>query len=69
VRTDLAVPISRLPEVVDESYRRGDASGLARGLGNRQYASLEHGESLALMKQIKDVFDPHGILNPGKIWE
>src|SRR5439155_16906343 len=29
VRTDLAVPISRLPEVVDESYRRGDASGLA----------------------------------------
>ena len=121
VRTDLAVPISRLPEVVDESYRRGDASGLALyafghaglgilhvliaerpadearwraalaakdailrfvlsvggtvsgehglRLGNRQHAPLEHGESLALMKQAKGVFDPHGILNPGKIWE
>jgi D-lactate dehydrogenase (cytochrome) len=121
VRTDLAVPISRLPAVVDESYRAGDASGLALyafghaglgilhvliaerpqdqarwraalaakdavlrfvlsvggtvsgehglGLGNRQYAALEHGDSLELMKQIKAVFDPHGILNPGKIWE
>ena len=121
VRTDLAVPISRLPEVVDESYRAGDASGLALyafghaglgilhvliaerpqdearwraalaakdavlrfvlsvggtvsgehglGLGNRQYAALEHGDSLELMKQVKAVFDPHGILNPGKIWE
>jgi len=121
VRTDLAVPISRLPEVVDESYRRGDENALALyafghaglgilhvliaerpedgarwraalaakdailrfvlslggtvsgehglGLGNRQYAALEHGDSLALMKQVKQVFDPHGILNPGKIWE
>jgi len=21
------------------------------------------------MQKIKDIFDPHGILNPGKIWE
>ncbi len=121
VRTDLAVPISRLPEVVDESYRRGDAAGVSLyafghaglgilhvliaerpddrsrwqaalrtkdeilrfvlavggtvsgehglGSGNRQYAALEHGESLELMKQVKAIFDPHGILNPGKIWE
>ena len=121
VRTDLAVPISRLPEVVDESYRCGDEAGrlalrvrtrrarhpprahrraAARraalagrgagegpnpalragvggtvsgehglGCGNREYAALEHGESLTLMKQIKSIFDPHGILNPGKIWE
>ena len=120
VRTDLAVPISRLPDVVDESYRRGDAAGIrlyafghaglgilhvliaesprddARwraalgvkdeilrfvlslggtvsgehglGLGNRDYAALEHGESLSLMKAVKQVFDPRGILNPGKIW-
>ena len=120
VRTDLAVPISRLPEVVDESYRCGDAAGVrlyafghaglgivhvliaespdedARwraalavkdeilrfvlsvggtvsgehglGLGNRNYAALEHGAALALMKDVKRVFDPHGILNPGKIW-
>ena len=24
---------------------------------------------IELMKQIKSVFDPHGILNPGKIWD
>ena len=121
VRTDLAVPISRLPEVMDESYRRGDAADVSLyafghaglgilhvliaespndaprwqaalrakdqilrfvlaaggsvsgehglGFGNRQYAALEHGESLELMKQVKSIFDPHGILNPGKIWE
>jgi len=120
VRTDLAVPISRLPEVVERSYRIGDKRGVALyafghaglgivhvliaedpadpsrwqaalgakdeilrvvlelggsvsgehglGLGNRQYAELEHGEALELMKQVKRVFDPHGILNPGKIW-
>jgi D-lactate dehydrogenase (cytochrome) len=121
VRTDLAVPISRLPEVVEASYRIGDEAGVSLyafghaglgivhvlitedpgnaarwqkalaakdailkrvlalggtvsgehglGLGNRQYASLEHGPALDLMKQVKRVFDPRGILNPGKIWE
>jgi D-lactate dehydrogenase (cytochrome) len=38
------------------------------GLGNRNYAALEHGAALALMKDVKRVFDPQGILNPGKIW-
>jgi D-lactate dehydrogenase (cytochrome) len=121
VRTDLAVPISRLPEVVEESYRRGDESGLdlyafghaglgilhvlivedpanrsrwqaalaakdsilrfvlslggtvsgehGLGLGNRGYAALEHGGAIELMREVKRIFDPHGILNPGKIWE
>ena len=121
VRTDLAVPISRLPEVVAESYRLGDEAGVALyafghaglgilhvlivespadtarwqaalatkdailrfvlslggsvsgehglGLGNRGYATLEHGGSVDLMREVKRVFDPYGILNPGKIWE
>ncbi len=120
VRTDLAVPISRLPEVVEESYRLADAAGLTLfafghaglgilhvliaerhadeerwkkaldvkdavlrfvltlggtvsgehglGLGNREYAALEHGAAVDLMRDVKRVFDPHGILNPGKIW-
>jgi len=120
VRTDLAVPISRLPDVVDESYRCGDTAGVrlyafghaglgivhvliaespsedtrwraalavkdeilrfvlsvggtvsgehGLGLGNRDWAALEHGAALALMKDVKRVFDPQGILNPGKIW-
>ena len=38
------------------------------GLGNRDFAARSHGPALQLMRQIKTVFDPHGILNPGKIW-
>ncbi len=38
------------------------------GLGNRRYAAREHGAALALMQGIKTLFDPCGILNPGKIW-
>jgi D-lactate dehydrogenase (cytochrome) len=28
----------------------------------------EHGKSLDWMKQIKTLFDPNGILNPGKVF-
>jgi D-lactate dehydrogenase (cytochrome) len=38
------------------------------GLGNRRYAVREHGAALALMRGVKALFDPHGILNPGKMW-
>jgi D-lactate dehydrogenase (cytochrome) len=38
------------------------------GTGNRRFAAREHGAALALMQGVKAVFDPHGILNPGKIW-
>jgi FAD/FMN-containing dehydrogenase len=31
-------------------------------------AFAEHGKSLKWMKQIKALFDPNGILNPGKIF-
>jgi D-lactate dehydrogenase (cytochrome) len=27
----------------------------------------EHGEGLEVMRRIKDLLDPNGILNPGKI--
>lgn len=121
VRSDLAFPVSRLPDVVAGCYRlaqardavmytfghaglgilhalilaeRSDAAAWARaslvkdeivalalrlggsvsgehglGLGNRKYAALEHGNALELMRAIKQVFDPKGILNPGKLWE
>ena len=39
------------------------------GIGKRKFMSLEHGESLDLMKQIKKMMDPNGILNPGKMFE
>jgi D-lactate dehydrogenase (cytochrome) len=38
------------------------------GTGNRRFAEREHGPALALMQGVKQVFDPHGILNPEKIW-
>jgi D-lactate dehydrogenase (cytochrome) len=33
----------------------------------RKFMQAEHGNSLEWMKKIKDLFDPKGILNPGKI--
>jgi D-lactate dehydrogenase (cytochrome) len=38
------------------------------GLGKRKFMTAEHGASLDWMKQIKIMFDPNGILNPGKIF-
>lgn len=38
------------------------------GIGKRKFMQLEHGESYQLMKQIKDVIDPKGLMNPGKIF-
>ena len=38
------------------------------GLGKRKYMTAEHGDSLEWMKRIKSLFDPNGILNPGKIF-
>ena len=38
------------------------------GLGKRKFMVAEHGSSLKWMQQIKLLFDPNGILNPGKIF-
>jgi D-lactate dehydrogenase (cytochrome) len=38
------------------------------GLGKRKYMNEEHGSSLAWMKKVKSLFDPNGILNPGKVF-
>jgi D-lactate dehydrogenase (cytochrome) len=38
------------------------------GLGKRKFMAAEHGSSLQWMQQIKSLFDPNGILNPGKIF-
>lgn len=38
------------------------------GIGKMQYMTIEHGNSLVWMKKIKELFDPKGILNPGKIF-
>jgi D-lactate dehydrogenase (cytochrome) len=39
------------------------------GLGHKGIFPIEHSQSLELMRQVKRVFDPHNILNPGKIFD
>ena len=36
-------------------------------LNHYQYQQLEHGEALSVMREVKELFDPLGILNPGKV--
>ena len=38
------------------------------GIGKRKFMHMEHGESLELMRQIKTLIDPKGLMNPGKIF-
>ncbi len=38
------------------------------GIGKRQFMRQKHGDSLDLMRQIKDLVDPLGLMNPGKIF-
>ncbi|TQR18326.1 FAD-binding oxidoreductase [Psychrobacillus soli] len=38
------------------------------GLGKMKYQVAEHGEAVELMKSVKSLFDPKGILNPGKLF-
>ena len=37
------------------------------GLRKRRYMEREHGPALFWMRRLKEVFDPKGILNPGKV--
>jgi len=38
------------------------------GIGKRKFMRMEHGESFELMRQIKNLIDPKGLMNPGKIF-
>ena len=38
------------------------------GIGKRKFMEMEHGEGLNLMRGIKDLIDPKGLMNPGKIF-
>jgi D-lactate dehydrogenase (cytochrome) len=38
------------------------------GIGKRKFMPLEHGESYHLMRDIKNLIDPKGLMNPGKIF-
>ena len=38
------------------------------GIGKRKFMALEHGAAITLMKKMKDMIDPKGLMNPGKIF-
>ena len=38
------------------------------GLGKREFLRKEHGEGVAVMRELKRALDPRGILNPGKLF-
>ncbi|HET9737996.1 MAG TPA: FAD-linked oxidase C-terminal domain-containing protein [Solirubrobacteraceae bacterium] len=55
--------------VTDALARGGTCTGEhGVGLGKLRALELEHGDLVPLMRRIKDVFDPHGIMNPGKVF-
>jgi D-lactate dehydrogenase (cytochrome) len=76
---DAAIPISRYPEMVvfsqdlvDKQNAIGYVFGHA-GDGNLHVVlvgdmELEHGRSYHLMRRIKELVDPKGLMNPGKIF-
>lgn len=54
---------------MEEVARRHGAAFAERGLGaeKRDYLDYTHAlEAIAMMRQIKNIFDPRGLLNPGK---
>ena len=54
--------------VTDALSRGGTCTGEhGIGLGKRQALEREHPDLLPLMRGIKELFDPHGIMNPGKV--
>jgi D-lactate dehydrogenase (cytochrome) len=55
--------------VVEDALARGGTSTGEHGIGFGKlgYLEQEHGDLIPLYRGIKDLFDPNGIMNPGKV--
>ena len=55
--------------LVERALRMGGTCTGEHGIGSGKlkYMKSEHGDSLELMRQIKCAFDPHNLMNPGKV--
>jgi glycolate oxidase len=58
-------------QIFRDALERGGSISAEHGLGalKRDYAGVEHGPlAMALMRKLKEAFDPAGILNPHKVF-
>lgn len=58
-------------ELGEITRKHGATMSAEHGIGALKVGWLStsrSGEELALYRQIRELFDPHGILNPGKLW-
>ncbi len=58
-------------EIVQRAIELGGVASGEHGIGieKKEFMTLEHGDSLRLMKQIKRLVDPENIMNPGKFFD
>lgn len=58
-------------EIVTIALAMNGVSSAEHGIGSekKKFMLREHGASLKLMRDIKQLVDPYGIMNPGKIFE
>jgi glycolate oxidase subunit GlcD len=58
-------------EIVAYAIKLGGVASGEHGIGieKKQFMQLEHGESLMLMRGIKQLIDPNNIMNPGKLFD
>jgi len=69
---DEAVRSRVMDALFDASQRLGGIVSAEHGIGlakKKYFVAREQPEKLALMRRIKQAFDPHGIMNPGKVFD
>ena len=66
---ELARGVRATEEIVSYALELGGTIAGEHGVGylKRQFMRQEHGAAVELMRGIKALFDPNGIMNPGKI--
>lgn len=67
---ELALGIEATNRIVSHSIAIGGTIAGEHGVGlaKRDFLPSEHGRSMALMRAVKGLLDPNGIMNPGKIF-